>query len=348
MQALPGPSRRRFLDAAFSRPTDTPPVWLMRQAGRYLPEYREVRSRLGFLALCEDVESAVEVSLQPFHRFGMDGVILFSDILIPLRPMGLEVVLDDGGPRLPQPIRSAEDVRALRSFDPTAETGFVPAIIRSLKREISGRAALLGFCGAPWTLATYAVEGGSSRSFAGIKAMLHTAPALLDELLNRLADACGDYLAAQIEAGADAVQLFDTWAGELSRADYHRFARPATERLLARLPRRGEVPVILYASGSAHLLPALAETSADVLSVDWKLPLDEARPLAGGKALQGNVDPGALLGTPEGVAAAAIAARRAAGPTGHILNLGHGVLPPTPPGNVAAFVAAARVPLSVS
>jgi uroporphyrinogen decarboxylase len=346
MSDTSAPSRRRFLDAAFCRPTDRPPVWLMRQAGRYLPEYREVRSRFSFLELCEDVESAVEVSLQPFHRFGMDGVILFSDILIPLRPMGLEVRIDDGGPKLPHPVRSAADVKALRSFDPTAETAFVPAILRSLKKELDGRAALLGFCGAPWTLATYVVEGAGSRSFPAIKTMLHREPALLVELLERLADSCGDYLAAQIEAGADAVQVFDTWAGELSRADYERFARPATERLISRLPRRGEVPVILYASGSPHLLASLAETSADVLSVDWKLPLDAARRLANGKALQGNVDPGLMLGTCEGVTSAALDARRAAGPMGHILNLGHGLLPPTPPENVAAFVAAARASLS--
>jgi uroporphyrinogen decarboxylase len=343
-----GPSRKRFLDAAFSRPTDRPPVWLMRQAGRYLPEYRQVRSGFSFLGLCENVENAVEVSLQPFRRFGMDGVILFSDILIPLRPMGLEVVLDDGGPRLPRPIRSAADVAALRGFDPSKETAFVPAILQTLKRELDGEAALIGFSGAPWTLATYAVEGGASRSFTALKTMMHTEPRLLDDLLGRLADSCGDYLAAQIEAGADVVQVFDTWAGELSRADYERFARPATERLLARLPRRGEVPVILYCSGSAHLLASMAETSADVLSVDWKLPLDQARTDASGKALQGNVDPGVLLGNAAGVTSRVLDARRAAGPTGHIVNLGHGVLPPTPPGNVAAFVNAARLPLGTA
>lgn len=347
--AAPGPSRQRFLDAARGLATDVPPVWLMRQAGRYLPEYREVRSRLAFLELCEDVDSAAEVSLQPFRRFGMDAVILFSDILIPLRPMGLEVSLDDGGPRIANPVRTLADVRALRTFDPERETAFVPAILRALKHEIDGRAALIGFSGAPFTLATYAVEGGSSRSFASLKTMMHREPATLHELLERLADSCGDYLAAQIAAGADVVQVFDTWAGDLSRADYERFARPATERLLARLARpasgASSTPVILYCSGSAHLLASMAETSADVLSVDWKLPLDEARPRAAGKAIQGNVDPGALLGTPDGVTGAVLAARRAAGPGGHIVNLGHGILPPTPPENVAAFVNAARAPL---
>jgi uroporphyrinogen decarboxylase len=336
------PSRKRFVDAAFSRPTDRPPVWLMRQAGRYLPEYREIRKKLRFLELCADVPGAVEVSMQPFRRFQMDGVILFSDILIPLPPMGLEVQLDEGGPKLPHPVRTAADVARLRGLDPHEGTRFVPEILKALKKEVDGKAAVLGFCGAPWTLATYAVEGGSSKSFIALKTMMHREPKVLADLLDKLADACGDYLAAQIEAGADAVQVFDTWAGELSREDYDRFARPATERLLARLPKRGQVPVILFASGSPHLVESLARTTADVLSIDWKLPLDEARRRAPGKALQGNVDPGVLLGTPAGVASAVARVRRAAGPTGHIVNLGHGILPPTPPENVGAFVEAAR------
>jgi uroporphyrinogen decarboxylase len=339
------PSRRRFVDAAFGRPVDRPPVWLMRQAGRYLPEYREVRKRLKFLELCRDVPAAIEVTLQPFRRFGMDGVVFFSDILIPLPPMGIEVRLDEGGPQLPEPVRTAEDVAKLRDFDPNVETAFVMEIHRGLKRDMHDQAATIGFCGAPWTLATYAIEGGSSKSFLHTKTLMHREPKVLEGLMNRLADACGKYLAAQIEAGADLVQIFDSWAGELSRADYDRFARPATERLLSHLPRRGQVPVVLFASGSAHLIDSFSKMPVDVISVDWKLPLDEARARSGGKALQGNVDPGVLLGSPEGVTAAALAARKAAGPVGHILNLGHGILPPTPPENVAAFVAAARQPL---
>jgi uroporphyrinogen decarboxylase len=272
----------------------------------------------------------------------MDGVILFSDILIPLPPMGIEVQLDEGGPRLPSPIRTRADVDALHGFDPAVSTAFVPAILRELKREVAGRAAVIGFCGAPWTLATYAVEGGGTKSFTAVKTLMHREPAVLEALLFRLADSCGDYLAAQVEAGADVVQVFDTWAGELSRADYERFARPALERLLSRLPKRGEVPVILFASGSAHHVESLAATSADVLSIDWRLPLDEARRRAPGKALQGNVDPGVLLGTPEGVREAVLTVRRAAGPGGHVVNLGHGILPSTPSENVAAFVEAAR------
>ncbi len=340
--SAPGPSRQRFVDAAFGRRPDVPPVWLMRQAGRYLPEYREVRKRLAFLDLCADVPSAVEVSMQPFRRFGMDGVILFSDILIPLPPMGIEVRLDEGGPKLPDPVRTAAQVEALRRFDPTVETGFVPSILRELKKEVAGRAAVIGFCGAPWTLATYAVEGGGSKSFQHTKTMMWREPKLLEALLGKLADAVGDYLAAQIEAGADVVQVFDSWAGELSKADYDRFARPATERLLARLPKRGEVPVVHFASGSAHLIDSYAEMASDVISVDWKLPLDEARRRARGKALQGNVDPGVLLGSPDDVKAAVRAARTAAGEGAHVVNLGHGILPPTPPENVAAFVEAAR------
>jgi len=342
-----GPSRQRFLDAAFGRPTDVPPVWLMRQAGRYLPEYREVRKRLKFLELCADVPAAIEVTLQPFRRFGMDGIVFFSDILIPLPPMGIDVQLDEGGPKLPSPIRTAADVARLRDFDPHVETAFVMEIHRGLKRIVHDKAATIGFCGAPWTLATYAIEGGSSKSFTTVKTMMHREPKVLEDLLAKLADACGRYLAAQIESGADLVQIFDSWAGELSRADYDRFARPATERLLSHLPRRGQVPVVHFASGSSHLIDSFARMPVDVLSIDWKLPLDEARRRANGKALQGNVDPGLLLGTPEGVREAVYAARRLAGPVGHIVNLGHGILPPTPIENVAAFVAAARAPLPV-
>jgi len=317
----------------------------MRQAGRYLPEYREVRKRLKFLDLCADVPSAIEVTLQPFRRFAMDGVVFFSDILIPLPPMGIGIRLDEGGPEIPEPVRTAADVEKVHGFDPESETAFVLEIHRGLRREIHDQAATIGFCGAPWTLATYAIEGGGSKSFPAVKTLMHREPKVLEALLGKLADAVGDYLAAQIRAGADVVQVFDTWAGELSRADYDRFARPATERLIAKLPRRGEVPVVLFASGSSHLIDSFARMPVDVVSVDWKLPLDEARRRVPGKSLQGNVDPGVLLGTPDGVTDAVLAARRAAGPVGHIVNLGHGILPPTPPENVAAFVAAARLPL---
>ncbi len=338
-------SKNRFLAAAFGQPVDVPPVWLMRQAGRYLPEYREIRKKLKFLELCADVPAATEVSMQPFRRFGMDGVILFSDILIPLPPMGLEVQLDEGGPKLPHPVRSREDVEKLHVFDPNEKTGFVPAILRSLKREVDGRAAVIGFCGAPFTLATYAVEGGTSKSFTNVKSMMYREPATFDLLLTKFATACGQYLAAQIEAGADVVQIFDSWASELSKESYDRFARPATERLLSCLPRRGEVPVIHFASGSAHLIESFAALPADVISVDWKLPLCEARRRAPGKSLQGNVDPGVLFGPPESVREAVLKTRKEAGPIGHIVNLGHGILPPTPIESVAAFVEAARLPL---
>ena len=233
--------------------------------------------------------------MRPFRRFWMDGVILFSDILIPLPPMGIEVRLDEGGPKLPSPIRNASDVARLKAFDPLVSTKFVPEILKALKTEVAGRAAVIGFCGAPWTLATYAIEGGGTKSFVEVKRMMHGDPKTLEALLGKLADSCGDYLAAQIEAGADVVQVFDTWAGELSRADYDRFARPATERLLAKLPKRGQVPVINFASGSAHLVESIAALPGDVVSVDWKLPLDQARRHYTETArLQGNVDAASL------------------------------------------------------
>jgi uroporphyrinogen decarboxylase len=260
--------------------------------------------------------------------------------------MGLPIELDERGPRILTPVRSKEDIDKLNLFDPTEKTRFVQEILRTLKREVDGRAAVIGFCGAPWTLATYAVEGGTSKSFTTVKTMMWKEPELLDALLAKLADACGPYLAAQIAAGADVVQVFDSWAGELSRETYDRFVKPATERLLSHLPERGKVPVIHFASGSPHLIESFAQLSADVLSIDWKLPLDQARLRAAGKSLQGNVDPGVLFGSPESVRQAVLRVRHQAGPEGHIVNLGHGILPPTPPESVAAFVDAAHQPLS--
>lgn len=340
------PSRRRFLDAAFGRPVDRPPVWLMRQAGRYLPEYRAVREKIGFLDLTENVERAVEVTLQPFRRFGMDGVVFFSDILTPFPGLGLELKLEEGGPWIGNPVRTRADVDRLRRFDPHRDTPFVPEIHRALARELGETAATIGFAGAPFTLASYAVEGSGSKSFVRTKTLMRREPAVFAALLDRLADTAADHLTAQIEAGASAVQLFDTWAGELGRGDWERFAAPALRRLLERLPRRGAVPVVYFASGSAHLVDALATLPVDVLSIDAKLPLSEARRRAPRKALQGNVDPSILLGSPADVREAALEARREAGPLGHVLNLGHGILPPTDPACVGAFVEAARAPLS--
>lgn len=336
------PSARRLLDAAFGRPVDRPPVWMMRQAGRYLPEYREVRRKVSFLELCRSVDLAAEVSLQPFRRFAPDGVIFFSDILVPVEAMGARVEFGDGGPELPEPVRDADAVRRLSRFDPSARIPFTGQVLSRLRAEVGDRAAVLGFCGGPWTLASYLVEGGGSKSFAAIKEMMGRDPGTLRRLLELLADVVADVLSFQIASGAQAVQIFDTWAGELAEEDYRAFALPAAARAVAAIRRPEGTPVILYVNGCAHLLEAMAESGADVLSVDWRLTLRDARRRVPGKALQGNLDPGLMLGTPEEVSRRTRAAMAATGGRGHIVNLGHGVPPGARLECVEAFFAAAR------
>src|SRR6267378_4124369 len=289
-----------FLRACRSEPVERVPVWMMRQAGRYLPDYRAVRQKHAFLEVCKTPELAVEVSLQPFRTVGVDAVIVFSDILIPAEAMGVEVELTDSGPVITHPIREVSQVEALRVFDPEQDTGFVAEAIRRLCRELGPEVPVLGFAGAPWTLA--------------------------------------GYLKAQIAAGAAAVQVFDTWAGELSRRDYQEFALPATQLLIAELSP-GAVPVILYTKASDHLLRDVGQVGASVLSVDWRVDLAELRQRLGGRiALQGNVDPCVLLGPAEGIRRAVREAIEKTGGVGHILNLGHGILPSTPVENARAFV----------
>jgi uroporphyrinogen decarboxylase len=374
-------SARRLLDACFGREVDRAPVWMMRQAGRYLPEYREVRSHAAFFDLCRTPDLAVEVSLQPFRRFRPDGVIFFSDILVPVEAMGAPVEFGDGGPHLPEPIASASDVLRLARFDPSEKLRFTGEILRTLRREVGDRAAVLGFAGAPWTLASYLVEGGGSKSFAAIKRMMGRDPSTLRRLLDLLADVVGDVLSFQIASGAQAVQLFDTWAGELTLEDYREWALPAAARAIAGIRRQlspegrplpdsssearrakeegegadaphpapfppGEEaegsPVILFVNGCAHLVEAMAESGADVLSIDWRLPLSQARLRVPGHALQGNLDPGTLLGQPEDVRRRVRALLAETGGQAHVLNLGHGVLPQTPIESVEAFFEAAR------
>ena len=313
----------------------------MRQAGRYLPEYRAVRQRASFLELCRNPELAAEVSLQPFERFRPDGVIFFSDILVPTVAMGVPVEFGEGGPHLPQPVRRGEDVARLVRFDPSREIGFTGKILSMLRAELDDRAAVLGFAGAPWTLAAYLVEGGASKSFAVIKEMAGRDPATLARLLDLLADVAADVLSFQIESGARAVQLFDTWAGELSEEDYRSWALPAAQRAIEKIRRRG-APVILYVNGCAHLLEAMAQSGATVLSIDWRLSIAEARRRLPEAPLQGNLDPGVLLGVPSEVERRT---RRLIDETqgrSHVVNLGHGVLPGSRLECVEAFFDAAR------
>jgi uroporphyrinogen decarboxylase len=314
---------------------------MMRQAGRYLPEYRDIRRKVSFLELCRTPELAAEVSLQPFRRFQPDGVIFFSDILVPVVPMGVRVEFGDAGPDLPEPVRTAADVDRLHAFDPSAEIGFTGKILAALAREVGDRAAVLGFAGAPWTLASYIVEGGGSKSFAVIKQMMGRDPGTLRRLLDLLADVVGDVLSYQIECGARAVQLFDTWAGELTARDYREWALPAATRAIARIRRAG-APVTLFVNGCGHLLEAMAESGANMLSVDWRVSLSEARRRVPRLALQGNLDPGILLGPAEEVARRTRDMVAETGGRAHVVNLGHGVLPQTPIDSAQAFFDAAR------
>lgn len=330
----------RFLRACLRQPVDRPPLWIMRQAGRYLPEYRELRSRVGFLDLCRTPELAVEASLQPVRRFALDAAIIFSDILLPIAAMGCELSFDPG-PRLAVPVRTRAQVEALRVMPMAEAVPHVGEAVRLLRRELDGRLPVIGFTGAPFTLAAYMVEGESRSGFGAVKELMFREPATLERLLERLADAMADYLELQIRAGAQAVQLFDSWAGLLSPEDYRRFALPAARRLLARV-ERGGAPAIYFAPAAGHLLEDSLAVGADVIGVCWRTPLDEARRRTGGRvALQGNLDPHALLAPPDVVRERTLAVLESAGDLpGHVMNLGHGILPQTPIESVEAMVEA--------
>lgn len=326
-----------FLNACRGESLPRVPVWMMRQAGRYLPEYRAIRTNHPFLEVCKTPDLAAEVSLQPFRRLGVDAVIVFSDILIPAEAMGLKLELGDDGPNLPGPVRSKADITRLRLFDPEVETRFLPEAIRRIVRELGPDVPVLGFAAAPWTLACYMVEGRTSDSFAVVKTFLRSEPAVFRELLHRIAQATIPYLQSQIAAGASAVQLFDTWCGELSLADYEQFALPATQEIISRFS--GAAPVIYYTKASHHLLPAIARSGASVLSVDWRVDLRALRQTLGPRvAIQGNVDPTVLLGPDSEVRRATLDAVAALGGVGHVLNLGHGILPQTPVEHAQFFV----------
>jgi uroporphyrinogen decarboxylase len=327
----------RLLQACRRQPVDRTPVWMMRQAGRYLKEYRDIRAKVGFLDLCKNTDLAAEVSLQPYRILGVDAVIFFSDILIPVEAMGVGVELTDKGPEIAHPVRSQRDVDALRIPDPAAEVPFVGSIIKRLRQELHGEVPLIGFAGAPWTLASYMIEGGGSKSFAEIKSLAYREPRVLHGLLEKLASTVSTYLLFQIESGAQVIQLFDTWAGELNRADYEEFALPYTKQIFEAVGNR--VPRILYLNGTSAILEPMASSGADVISIDWRISIADAMRRVGDRvALQGNLDPCVLLGPKERIAAKTAEILEQAGPVGHILNLGHGILPPTPVDNARAFI----------
>jgi uroporphyrinogen decarboxylase len=317
---------------------DRPPIWFMRQAGRYLPEYRAVRERTTFLGLCRDPELAVEVTLQPVRRFGLDAAIIFSDILLPLDAMGRELrFLAGEGPSFPDPVRTPADVRSLKVLDPEREMKEpLEAIRLAVERS---PVPVLGFAGAPFTLACYLVEGRGSQDWIATKRFMTAEPAAFRELLDRLADAVGAYLQAQVDAGAAAVQLFDTWAGTLSFDDYRAFALPAARRALAHV--RG-APRIYFTKDTSPFLSVLRETGADAFGLDWRTDMAHARTVLGDVPVQGNLDPIALFAPPEEIRRRVQAIIRAAGPRGHVMNLGHGIVPETPIEGVIAMVDAVK------
>lgn len=333
-------SQPPFLAAAACRPANVTPVWFMRQAGRYMPEYRAIRARQTLLEICAQPDLAAEVTLQPVRRLGVDAAILFADILLPLVPMGLDLAFVAGeGPVIGNPVRAAEAVAALRPVDPAEHLGAVLEAIRLVRAELSPDVPLITFVGAPFTVATYAIEGGASRHVLEAKRMMYGAPALWHDLLDRLTTVLGDFLAAQIEAGAQAVQIFDSWAGLLDEADYRTFAHPHSRALLQRVAGMG-VPRIHFAVGADHLLPALRDAGGEVIGLDWRTPLDTGWARVGhDRAIQGNLDPVALFAPlPELRRRVTAILDRAAGRPGHIFNLGHGILPGTPVDHVRAVV----------
>ena len=337
----------RLLRALLRQPVDATPIWIMRQAGRYLPEYRATRERAGsFMNLCRTPELACEVTLQPLERFPLDAAILFSDILTVPDAMGLGLhFLEGEGPRFERPVRTPAEIAALAAPDPEAELGYVMDAVRLIRRELDGRVPLIGFSGSPWTLATYMVEGGSSKEFARVKGLLYDDPATLHRLLGVLADAVTAYLNAQIAAGAQAVMIFDTWGGSLTPAGYREFSLAYMQRIVERLQRESEgrrVPVTLFTKGGGQWLEDMAASGCDALGLDWTTDIGAARARVGGQvALQGNLDPSVLYASNERVAAEArkVLASFGEGP-GHVFNLGHGIHPQIAPERVAALVEA--------
>lgn len=335
----------RFLKALLRQPVDRTPLWMMRQAGRYLPEYRATRRRAGsFLDLCKNAELATEVTLQPLRRYPMDAAILFSDILTIPDALGLGLYFEEGeGPRFHKTVRSAADLAGLERFKADQDLSYVMEAVRAICRALAGSVPLIGFSGSPWTLATYMVEGGSSKDFSRVKAMAYDQSALMHELLGVLTDAVVDYLSAQIAAGVHAVQIFDTWGGSLSAAAYKEFSLKYMQRIVARLPRESAgrpVPVIVFTKGGGQWLPLIADCGVHAVGIDWTTDIASARRLVGERvALQGNMDPMMLFASPERIRdeVASILAGFGHG-SGHVFNLGHGITPGVNPDHVSAFV----------
>ncbi len=335
----------RFLRALAREPVDVTPVWMMRQAGRYLPEYRETRAHAGdFMDLCRNADLACEVTLQPLERFELDAAILFSDILTIPDAMGLGLYFETGeGPKFKYPIRSPEEVAKLREVDGNADLEYVMNAVRTIRRELNGRVPLIGFSGSPWTLATYMIEGGSTRDFRLIKEFMWRYPQAMHELLDKLAGSVISYLNAQIDAGVQVVQIFDTWGGVLSGPCYQEFSLAYMNKIVAGLKRENDgrkVPVILFTKGGGQWLEHMAATGADCLGLDWSTDIGEARQRVGHQvALQGNMDPAVLFASPARIREEVADILQRFGPgNGHVFNLGHGISQFADPDHARAFI----------
>ncbi len=329
----------RFLRACLRQPVDTTPVWFLRQAGRYMPEYQAVRRSHSLLEICKSPQLASEVTITAAEKLDVDAAIIFADLLLPLEPMGLDFTFEAGeGPVVHRPLRTAADIAALRT-DRTADLGYVAEAIRRVEKHFGDRMGMIGFCGAPFTLASYMIEGGGSRNYIETKRLMYSDPLAWRTLMEKLAIVLAEYASQQIDAGADVIQIFDSWAGALSVTDYREYVLPITQSLVRQVQACG-VPVIYFGVDTATLLPSMRETGADVIGLDWRIPLDQGKLAVGANcAVQGNLDPIALF-APEPLLRTRVEEilRQANGMPGHIFNVGHGIVPGTPVENVQRVV----------
>ncbi|HEX3351481.1 MAG TPA: uroporphyrinogen decarboxylase [Terriglobales bacterium] len=324
----------RFVKACRAQVVDRTPVWFMRQAGRYMPEYRAVRQQYSLIEICKQPAIAAEVTITAAEALGVDAAIIFADLLLPLEVMGLPFHFSAGeGPVIEKPVRDKQDISRLRT-DLAADLGYVSEAVRLVCKHFGSRLPVIGFCGAPFTLASYMIEGGGSRNYVNTKKMMYNSPAAWGELMRKLVAVVSEYAAEQVRAGADVIQIFDSWVGCLSVEDYRHYVLPGATELVKKLQRAG-APIIYFGTDSATLLPSMKETGAEVIGLDWRIPLDQGWTSVGSGAVQGNLDPALLFaGWQEIKPRAADILRRASGRPGHIFNLGHGILPETPVENV--------------
>ncbi len=329
----------RFLKACRKEEVDCTPVWMMRQAGRYLPKYRKMREKHSFLEMCKTPELAVEVTLQPFELIDLDAAILYSDILIPVEAMGIDLeFIESRGPVIHNPVRTLADIKKLKVVDPYEGVPFVMEAIKILRRELDGKAPLIGFSGVPFTLASYMIEGGASKNYLEAKQMMYNAPAMFHELMQKITDTVIAYLNAQVDAGAQAIQVFDSWVGCLTPQDYKKYVLPYSKQVLDSI--KGGVPRIHFGTGTAGFLDLLKEAGGDIIGVDWRIDLDTAWEILGHDVgVQGNFDSSKLFGTEEIIEESVKdILDRAGNRPGHIFNLGHGIQPKTPPEKAAFLV----------